>query len=49
MRKSMSNGLYLSAEMARELLEIIADQWSSSEGGFASQETFGSVWRCSLS
>lgn len=46
MRKFMFNGLYLRGEMLNELLEIIADQCSSSEGGFASQETIGNVWRC---
>lgn len=45
MKKSMSKGLCLHGEMESELTEIITDQWSSAEGGFASQGTAGNAWR----
>lgn len=45
MKKSMSKGLCLHGEMESELTEIITDQWSSAERGFASQGTAGNAWR----
>ena len=45
MKKFMSDGLCLRGERESELTEIITDQWSSAESGFASQGTVGNVWR----